>query len=634
MVTLNGQPFLVVGVADQGFTGLSPELSADLWMPIATWATLVGEPHRLTSDEHWVTTIAELAPGVSVEQARAAMASAGQALAPPAGQETLVRPAADGLFGGDLTDVLAIVGGAVAIGFIVLALAGANVANLQIARAAAHQSEMAVRLALGSSRARLVRLSIAESAVLVVLAAALGLLVASWLLSALAAFKPPSVIGQPDAPSLALAFGLDVRAFGFTLALTVVTALTLGLLSGLQGSRALAIGPIDGARGSGRRFAPGLNLRSASIALQMALSTLLLMPCGLFVRSALRAVDASPGFDVAGVLLLPIARDQRGVKVQKPDGFERDLAERVRRLPGVVAATVMDPVPLWFGGRFGQYAVAGRGATRVGHASIGLQYFSTMRIPLVAGRDFTAVDVASAPAVAIVNETMARRFWPGGDAVGQRLDRGDGPVEIVGVARDAKYLTLSEDAQPWVYRPIAQYPSANTALSLAVRPQGDPAALRPAIEREVRALVPGWPGFQFHTLDEGLRVQQELPRLAASLLGGLGLFGLFLATLGIYGVMAHVVHERRQELAIRLALGAQVASVVALVMREGMVVCAVGAAVGLGGALAIAQVLASALHGVGGPDLATSVVVPALLMAIALVTCYLPTRGVGRQRLR
>jgi ABC-type antimicrobial peptide transport system permease subunit len=229
---------------------------------------------------------------------------------------------------------------------------------------------------------------------------------------------------------------------------------------------------------------------------------------------------------------------------------------------------------------------------------------------------------------------MARRFWPDGNVVGQRLRHGDEHVEVVGVARDAKYQSLSEASQPWVYRPITQLPSTNVTLSLAVRAAGDPTALQAAIRREVQSLVPNWPGFLFRTLDEGLYVQQALPRLAATLLGSLGLFGLFLATLGIYGVMACLVRQRRQELGIRLALGAPTARVVGLVVKQGMLLCLTGTVVGTGLALAAAQLASSALSGVGGADLVTCITVPVMLLAVAFVACYLPARAVTRIDLR
>ena len=628
-VALNGQLFTVIGVAGEGFSGLSREMSADMWIPMTTWARLAGEPGRLTSDEHWLTTVAELAPGVSLEQADAAMKIAGQALAPPKQQETAARAAGDGLAALP-TDVIAIVAGAFGIGLIVLALACTNVANLLMARAAARQHEMAVRVALGSGRARLVWLWTAESLVLSVTAAALGLVLASWLLSTFSGFRLPLEIGEAEPPSLPLVFHLDLRVFTFAFCLTAATALVVGLVSGLQSSRGVMTTWINSSRGSDRRFVPGFNLRSGIIALQMALSTILLIPCGLFVRSAVEAVDAKPGFDAAGVLLLPISANQAGMKVQKPEGFDRDVSDRVRQLPGVVNATVMDPVPLWFGGRFARYGTDGHAAQRVGHASVGLRYFATMRIPLIRGRDFEPSDTASAPAVAIVNETMARQFWPDGNVIGKQLQDGAGPVEIIGVAQNSKYLSVSEGRQLWVYRPIMQLPSTNITLSLAVRTTGDSSALQAAITREVQSLVPNWPGFQFRTLDEGLAVQQALPRLAALLLGGLGLFGLFLATLGIYGVVAYVVRQRRQELCIRLALGAPSARVVALVLGQGMFLCGLGTVVGIGVALGVVQVVSSALSGVGRADLVTCIAVPVCLMTVALLACYLPAREVTR----
>ncbi|HEX7780237.1 MAG TPA: FtsX-like permease family protein, partial [Vicinamibacterales bacterium] len=250
--------------------------------------------------------------------------------------------------------------------------------------------------------------------------------------------------------------------------------------------------------------------------------------------------------------------------------------------------------------------------------------------PLIAGRDFEPTDMTTAPAVAIVNETMARRFWPNENAVGQRLHDFDEPLTVIGVARDAKYQSLSEAAQPWVYRPITQMPSTNVTLSLAIRTTGDPSAFQAVVKREVQSLVPNWPAFRFRMLDEGLVVQRAVPRMAATLLGGLGLFGLFLATLGIYGVMAYMVRQRRLELGIRLALGAPAARVIALVVRQGMVLCAAGTVVGIGVAFGVAQLASSALSGVGGADLLTSIVVPLFLMTVALVACYLPAREVSR----
>ena len=379
-----------------------------------------------------------------------------------------------------------------------------------------------------------------------------------------------------------------------------------------------------------RRFAPGFNVPSAVIALQMTLSVLLLIPCGLFVRSWWQGAAIDPGFSPAQVLLLPVSTKQAGLKVQKPPGFEQQLADRVALRPGVEAVTLMDPVPLWFGGNSAHFEILNSQPSgprlRIGFSRVAPNYFDVLRIPLLRGRDFTRSDTSSAPLVAIVNETMARTLWPDGDAVGQRIRHQNDVIEIVGIAKDAKYLHLGETSTPWLYFPLAQEPTDNTTLSLAVRATGDARKLQSAIEQDVKALVPNWPNLQFRMLDEGLELQRQLPRLAATLLGTLGAFGLLLAMVGVYGLMAYVVKQRRREIGIHLALGAPVRSVLALVIRQGMTVCVAGATIGLAITLAASSLLGSVLYGISGADPLTYVAVPAVLLAVALLACYVPAR--------
>jgi putative ABC transport system permease protein len=319
------------------------------------------------------------------------------------------------------------------------------------------------------------------------------------------------------------------------------------------------------------------------------------------------------------------------VKVQKPLGFEQALIDRVATLPGVVAVTAMDPVPLWFGWNAAYYAINGTGEpVRLNYARIAPGYFDTLRIRLLRGRDFTRFDTATAPHVVIVNETMARRYWPDGNALGARMRRHDTVVEVVGIAQDAKYATLAEVSEPFLYHPLPQQPSSNVTLSLAVRTAGDPLTMREPIQREVRALVPSWPAFQFRTLAEGFELQQQLPRFGATLLGVLGLLGLLLAAVGLYGVMTYVVGQRTHEIGIRLALGSPVGRVMTLVIKQGMMVCLAGGAVGLAIALAASQLLASVLYGVRPADPLTFVVVPLLLIGVGLLACYLPARHAAR----
>ena len=625
-IVLNDRAFTVTGVASPTFTGFDPEVSADLWIPLTVWAHLVGEPDRLTDDGHWLRTIAQLKDGVSLEQAQAAMAVAGQALQPPAGQETRVR-SADGAAPGEIAEVLAISGAAFAIGLLVLALACMNVTSLLMARAAARQREMAVRIALGGSRWRLIRAWLIDCFLISAMAGAAGLVLAAWMLDLVVAFKPPMFIGQAQSPTLALTFDLDLRVFGFALGLCTLTAVFIGFVSGLQASHPRALRHVK----PDRRFAPGFNVRSIVIASQMALSLVLLIPCGLFVRSWLNSSMIDPGFATDRVLLLPISTDQAGVRVQKPPGFEQEIINRVAGLPGVEAVTAMDPVPLWYGGSYAHYSVdGGQQGIRLGHSRIAPGYFDTLKMRLLRGRDFTPSDTATSPPVAIVSDTMARRYWPGGNAVGGRIRRQDSVIEVIGVAADAKYLSLAEDSEPWLYQPLTQDPTDHLTLSLAVRTAGDPMALREPIQREVRALVPSWPMFQFRTLDEGLELQQQVPRFTATLLGTLGSLGLLLAAVGLYGVMAYVVRQRTHEIGIRLALGSPAIGVMRLVIKQGMTVCLAGAAVGFAAALAVSQLLTSLLYGISAADPVTFALVPLLLIGVGLFACYVPARHAAR----
>jgi predicted permease len=631
VVNLNGRAVVVIGICEPGFRGLDTEAAADLWIPMTTWAHLVGQPTRLTGAEHWVTILATLKDGVTIEQARAIVGATAAGTDSTPGQQTRVRPARERMTGSG-GDALAIGGGAFAIGLLVLTLACTNVANLLLARAAERQREMAIRLALGGTRARLMRAWIADSFLLSIAGGVAGLFVAAWLLALVVAFKPPVLIGHAEAPTLPLASALDIRVFAFMLGLSALTALAVGLASGWQASDPRRMHDVKSGGMADRRFAPGLNIRSAIIALQMALSMLLLIPCGLMVRSWLNASSMDPGFPAERVLLLPISTDQAGVRVVKPDGFDEQIAARVRALPGVESATVTDPVPLWFARSAAYFAPDNgtQGPTRIELSVIGTRYFETLRLPLVRGRDFRSSDSATAPAVAIVNETLARRFWPGGDAIGQRLRRRDGVIEVVGVAKAARYVNLAEDDLPWVYLPISQVPTDNPSLSLAVRTSGDPMAMRAPIEREVRALVPAWPAFQFRTLDEGLALQRRVPGLGATVLGALGGLGLLLAAIGVYGVMAYVVKQRTREIGIRLALGSPAARVITLIIRQGMGVCATGAGIGFTAALAGTRFLSSVLYGVGATDPVTFVAVPSALLGVAVLACYLPARRLAR----
>ena len=626
-IQLNGRLFIVAGITRAGFTGFDPEVSVDLWIPVTAWAHVVGEPERLTSDEHWLTTIATLRDGVSREQAQSALATM-SSVRTSAEQQVRVRPISERLSGTD-TDVIIISAAALLAGTLVLVLAWTNAASLVIARAAARQREMSVRAALGGSRVQLVRLWLVETALISAVACVGAIVLAWWIVGAAVAFELPVGIGHSGSATLAIDFHLNARVVTFVLGLSTLSAVVVSLLSGVRLTTARAMRLTDG--WTERRFLPGLNLRSAVLGLQLVLSLVLLIPAGLLVRSWINGATTDPGFSADNVLLVPISSHQSGTRVAKPADFEMQLIARVRSLPGVQSVTALDPVPLWFAGNSAFYAADdGSSARPLAFARVAPEYFRTLRLPLVQGRDFTTADDASAPPVAIVNETLARQFFPGANALGRTIRHGTLTIAIVGISADAKYRSLAEPPQPMLYHPLAQEPTDNPSLSLAVRIARDSTELRQRIEREVRALAPGWPAVGFRRLDEGVAFQRLIPRTGATVLGVLGIFALALAAVGIYGVTAYVVTARTREMGIRLALGSPPGRVSTLIVMQVMRVCVPGAVVGTALALAASRILAAVLIATSPADAMTLVAIPLGLLGVATLAAYLPARRAAR----
>ena len=627
VIRLNGRSFTVSGVARDGFTGFDREASVDLWIPMTAWAHAAGEPARLTSNEHWVTTLATLRDGVSPEQATSALGTTFDALRIAPEQQVRLRSISERVYGAD-ADIFVISGAAFFAGALVLALALTNAASLMIARAAARQREMSVRAALGGSRAQLLRLWLVETAVISAVAGIAAVVFAWWLLGAAGSMQLPAEIGEEGSGMLAIGFQLDLRVLAFVLGLSAVTALVLSLLSGVRLTSARAV-RIAGAW-TERRYLPGLNLRSTILALQLVLSLMLLIPAGLLVRSWVNGAAVNPGFSTENVLLVPISSQQSGVRVQKPPDFEAQLIARVANWPGAQSVTAMDPVPLWYGGNNAHFGSQDDNVQRMGWARIAPQYFRTLRLRLVQGREFTATDNASAPQVVIINETFARQFFPGANAIGRTLRSYKTTLEIVGIAADAKSASLADTPQPFVYRPLAQEATDNISLSLAVRYERDSPELRQRIEREVRALAPAWPEVRFRTLDEGLRLQRLVPRVGATVLGVLGVFALVLAAVGIYGVTAYVVTARRREMGIRLALGSPPARVTTLVVRQVMRVCVPGAVVGSALAVVAAHLMSVVLVATSPTDPVVLATIPIVLLGVAVFAAYLPARRAAK----
>jgi macrolide transport system ATP-binding/permease protein len=628
-ITLNEHDFTVIGVAPKDFASPFAGLALDVWTPVMM-KDYVARPHFSLVDRgsRWLMVMGRLKPGVTVPQAQANIAAIAGHLEqqyPQTNEQLGVAvysvPQSPFSLKQDMRPALAILMAAVVV---VLLIACANVANLLLARAASRRKEVAVRLALGGSRGRLVRQMLTESFVLASLGAALGLAIAFWSARSLAAFLPPyasraSFDTRPDAV-----------VFAFALGLTVITTLLFGLAPALHASKqdlvtAMKENPATVGRGPRK-----VSLRHALVITQVALSMVALISAGLFVRSLRQAYAADPGFDPRGVLLASFDPFLSGYDETRGREFYRRLIERIRTVPGIQSATLARRLPLTDGGiAFANVAIDGYAPAkdedmRLHYETVGPQYFQTMRISFVHGRDFDERDQEGAPGVVIINETMARRYWPGGDALGRRLKLAKGWLEIVGIAKDVKNRSLSEAPQPFLYLPLLQDYRSN--MILVARTAIEPERLFQSVRAGVAALDPAIPMFDVKTLKEHVGISLYLQRMAATLLSIFGLLALSLAALGLYGVMAYTVTQRTRELGIRISVGAKQGDVLKLILGQGLTLAVVGMIGGLIAALAVTRLSAHLLYGVSAADPMTFTGIAVLLLGVALGASYFPAR--------
>jgi predicted permease len=634
-LVLNGRPFMVIGVTPEGFHGTTV-LTSDLWVPV----NMVGElasrlpPAILTSRESaWLVMGARLKPGVTVGQAQAELANIGRALEqefPDANRGKGLRVVASSPVPGDGAPVAAFMAVLMAIVMLVLAIACANVAGVLLARATTRRREIAVRLAIGAGRGRLIRQMLVESTLLFLIGGSGGLVLARLMTGALLSLLP--AVPLPIDVTLAL----DGRAVVFTLTLSLVAAILSGLAPAFHASRAEVVGALKSDTQGGPER---IWLRHAFVVSQVALSIVLVVGAGLFARALQRASEIDPGFDPHGVELATLDLSLGGYTADTGRVFARELIRRVRETPGVQAAALSAVMPLGDRGiGLGGLAVPGvelRNGRRffdVDWNVITPGYFATMKMALLTGRDFSDADREGTPSVVIVNETAARQWWPRQDALGKTLlqetGRPDAPdavrtLTVVGVARDSKYRNLGEDPRPFVYVPIQQQYLSRTVIAAR-------SAHGQRLAGELRALLasmnPNLPIVQALTFDAYSQLGLLPQRIAASVAGSLGLVGVLLAAIGIYGVTAYMVSSRTREIGIRMALGAERASVVRMVLRQGLTLTMIGAAIGLAVAAAASRLLGSLLFGVGATDPLTFIGSTLLFFVVGAAACYVPAR--------
>jgi predicted permease len=627
-LTVSGVSCTLAGVAPADFRGLATVTAPELWLPFGTWMQLGANQSDLGPRSRWLEVTGRLRPGATLDRASAEMATIAARLAESRPDTNKGRSASV------LAETAARRGGFALIGLMLFAVVGlvlliacANVAGLLLGRAEARRHEIGVRLAIGAGRGRLLRQLLIESTVLSLAAALAAWLLASWVVRLLPALLPPMPF------RMGITFDLNARILLVTLGLSLAAAVVSGLAPALVAARTSVLPALRGE--ANRRRARRVGGRDLLVVAQVALSAMLLVGAGLVVRSLVNSQAVDPGFDTSRRLL--VATMSLRPPAGTPDAaraFYRDMVERAAALPDVEAAAMANRIPLsTFGGGATEEVVvpgvpipADQGTPRIGFAIVDDRYFQLMGTRIVRGRAFVPEDV-SGPGVVVISEAMARRFWPGADAIGARLQIGEGKretYEVVGVAQDGKYASIGEETRPYFYCLWGQRRSGDTTLLLRVR--GSERAAAEQLRAMVRHAAPGTPMLQMLTLAEHLRVAVYEARIVALLVSVLGGLGLLLATVGLYGVIACLVTRRSREIGIRIAIGASPRKVLGAVLLRGLALAGAGLVLGAGGAVALGGALRSVLVGVTALDPWTHVVVALLILAVSAAASYAPAR--------
>jgi predicted permease len=635
-VQINGLPFTVVGVAPEGFTGTSVILAPDVWVPVMMAAhALTYSPQLDGRADPFLHLIGRMKPGVPRARAQTAVRRVGAVLEQEypgsnSGKSFTLVAAGKNRFGSGTTDDVArfmtVMMGVVGL---VLLIACFNVANLSLAKATGRQREIALRHSLGASRWRITRQLLTESMLLSVVAGAAGLLFALWMSDLLVAVRPP--IPLP----LEIDLFPDRRVLAFTGLLALVTGVLFGLAPAVQ---TLRPGQFAALRDQAHVLSHGRStsrLRSSLVALQLALSLVLLVSAGLFVRSLRNILTVDPGFDLRSGLILPVNLGFGQYDDNEGRLFVQQLVDRVESMPGVHSTALAAFLPL--GVVHGHHDVVIDGyeprtdeSMLVKRNIVGPGYFETMGIPVVSGRGIGERDLENTEPVAVINETMARRYWPGERALGRtiRADRGI-PRLVVGVIKDGKYDTLDEVPQPYLVLPLRQV-ELTRRVNLVVRTAGDPRPMMEQVLAEARRLDPNLPFENIATLPQYLELSLGSVKAPAMLVGAFGLLAMVLAVVGVYGVTSYTVSQRLHEFGVRMALGAQRRVIVSMVVRRTLPTTVIGVAAGLALAFGVTRVLSALFYGMSTVEPVIYAAVAAGLLAVAQLACYIPARSAGK----
>jgi predicted permease len=638
-LALNATSYYVICVAPRGFKGsftfLSPE---EIWIPASMYQqALAGFERDNFNDRRFLDAgvVARLKPGMTLGAAEASLKTIATHLESEypkdnAGRSVALTPLADAAVGANAHDQFTLAGG-VMMGIVglVLLIACVNLANLLLAQASRREKEMSLRAALGASRGRMLRQLVTESMLLALAGGAVGLVIAYWGRTALWSFRPPFV------EQSGIDLTLDSRVLLFTLGISIVTGLLFGIAPAIKASRADLVETLKvGGRGNtvGWRSNP---LRSVLVVSEIALAMVALIGAGLFVRSMQNAQRINLGFESQNLFVMAFDLGALHYDEGRGQQFFRDAIERAKTSPGVASATVASVAPLGGGlGRTvfpeGQSETSGYRGTMTELDDIATNYFDTLHIPLIAGRTFNDSDRATTTWVAVANEAMAKHFWPNESALGKRFHffGEDHLREIVGIVGNTVVNNIGEEPQPLAYLPMTQ--DYSPTATIQVRTRGRPEAVVATVRGQIQSLDPSLAITNVQTIGEVVSQGLWAPRMGAALLALFGGLALILAAVGVYGVLSYSVNQQTHEIGIRMALGAQPASVLWLVIGQGLQLAGAGLVLGLIGALAGMQVLASLLFGVSTHDPVTFAGVSFVLLAAAILACYIPARRATR----
>jgi predicted permease len=632
-IHINRHPVTIIGVAPKQFQGAMPAVRSDLWLPLTMDYVIAGDRRILDRGTSWLNVLGRLAPGVTRVTAQQEINALVQQLVEQypndhrGPNQVVLDPMWRSPFGGNVY-FAALLPVLLGMAVLVLLLACANVANLLLVRAIGRRKEIAIRLAVGCTRGRLIRQFFIEAILIAVAGGMVASLLTRWTSGLLAHFVPST---------RDVAIGINTTLDGFVVAATFIVALFSTVVFGIVPAlRAAHVDPITTIKEEAGRMAGGVGrsrIAWALVVTQVSLSLLLLVSAGLFVRSLQNAQRLNPGFDPHNVMTAAFDLWPAGYSSSTGTVLQKELLRKVAALPGVEAVTMTDWLPLGFTRRTANVNVDGyvpqeHESMEIRIANVGPAYLRTLRNPILAGRDIAATDVPGSQPVAIVNRAFADRYWRGEDPIGKRIEVRSRWRTVIGIAETARYRRLDEPPEPFVFIPILQ--DYDSDVVLLVRSSVDRAALMPMVEQAVHELDPELPVFDVSTMDSQVRVSSTFQRIAGSFIGSFGLISLLLAAVGLYAVVAYTTRQRTHEIGIRMALGARPERLFTQVVSQGLRMTGIGLLIGLTLSAVLTRFLRGQLLGVTPVDLPTYAAVALLLVVIAAVACLVPAVRAAR----